>query len=99
MIVAQVGGRPYSATVGLDPGSTVIYIPSRAIGHMLGIGGAGVKEIVNETRARVRIANLAEMDMGSTEVRTIISGPSAETVEAAKQRVFQKIEEWYQEKV
>ena len=85
--------------MGLDPGSTVIYIPCRAIGHVLGIGGAGIKEIVNETHARVRIANLAEMDMGSTEVRTIITGPSVEAVEAAKTMVLQKLGEWFQEKV
>ncbi len=90
----KAGGRPYGILgQGHSPDAIICKMPMRAIGQLMGSGGARIKEIREKTGARMALARPGETEMGSTETYLVIDG-TPDVIQAAREMVKETVYQW-----
>lgn len=88
-------GRPIakSADESNYPDTLTVEIPCRAAGYLLKKGGSGLKEIMDQTGAHLKISSLSELEIGENVSRVIISGEQT-SQRTASELVKKLVDEW-----
>lgn len=93
LVEAKVGGRPMD-----KDGDDFVYVNTRAIGFLLGKGGADLKKMCEASGARIQVAGAAELETGSIEIKVRLMGDK-EKVQAAKALLLERMKQWHAEHV
>lgn len=93
LVEAKVGGRPMD-----KDGDDFVYVNTRAIGFLLGKGGADLKKMCETSGARIQVASAAELETGSIEIKVRLMG-EPENVKAAKALLLERMQTWHTEHV
>ena len=93
LVEAKVGGRPMD-----KDGDDFVYVNTRAIGFLLGKGGADLKKMCEESGARIQVASAAELETGSIEIKVRLMG-EADKVKAAKALLLERMHKWHADHV
>lgn len=90
----DVGGPiPSTADETIYPDTLTVEIPCRAAGYLLKKGGSGLKEIMDQTGAHLKISSLSELEIGENMSRVLISGEQI-AQRTASELVKQLVDEW-----
>jgi len=93
LVEAKVGGR-----VADNDGDDFMYVNTRAIGFLLGKGGADLKKMCEMSGARIQVASAAELETGSIEIKVRLMG-EADKVKTAKALLLERMRQWHADHV